>query len=106
MNGNTDDGGGMDSLYSEDSGKSSGKGTIDQQQREESANTAIVPLKVLSPDGEPVKEGDEIVVTVKAVHGEDEVEISCSPKEKKSEGDESHDGEMSSNEELDSLSQE
>lgn len=43
------------------------------------AATAIVSNKILSPDGEPLKEGDEIVVRVVKNYG-DESEIEYAPK--------------------------
>lgn len=43
------------------------------------SDTALVPNKILSPDGEPLKEGEEIVVRVVKNHG-DECEIEYAPK--------------------------
>lgn len=42
-------------------------------------DTALVPVKVLSPEGEPVNEGDEIVLQVVSVHG-DEAIVKYAPK--------------------------
>lgn len=75
----------MDSLYGD--GKPEPK-SVDDENKEDMEHTAVVPLKVLqSHDGEPVKEGDEIVVQVVAVHG-DEAEVKYAPKkETMSEGE-------------------
>lgn len=54
------------------------KETVDQEATE--GMTTIVPNKILSPDGEPVNEGDEIVVRVVKNYG-DESEIEYAPKE-------------------------
>lgn len=43
------------------------------------SDTALVPNKILSPEGEPLKEGDEIVVRIVRNHG-DESEIEYAPK--------------------------
>lgn len=43
------------------------------------SDTALVPNKILSPDGEPLKEGEEIVVRIVKNHG-DECEIEYAPK--------------------------
>lgn len=51
--------------------------TVDQEAAE--AETTIVPNSILSPDGEPLKEGDEIVVRVVKNYG-DESEIEYAPK--------------------------
>lgn len=51
--------------------------TVDEQNA--ASNTALVPNKILSPEGEPLKEGDEIVVRVVKNHGE-ESEIEYAPK--------------------------
>lgn len=45
----------------------------------ETGTTALVPNKVLSPEGEELKEGDEIVVRVVKNYG-DETEIEYAPK--------------------------
>lgn len=52
--------------------------TVDQEEAE--SNTAIVANKILSPDGEPLKAGDEIVVRIVKNYG-DESEIEYAPKE-------------------------
>lgn len=46
----------------------------------DTATTTIVPNKILSPEGEPLKTGDEIVVRVVKNYG-DESEIEYAPKE-------------------------
>lgn len=50
--------------------------------------TAIVPNHVLSPEGEPLKEGDEVVLKVVKNYG-DECEVKYAPKESPEEGSES-----------------
>ena len=94
----------MEDLYAGSMEGDKGKhpDSIDDEEREELAASATVPLSVLqSADKEPVKEGDEIMVKVKAVHGE-EATIYYAPK--KPEGEESGgEHEMEPNEELDKL---
>lgn len=51
--------------------------SVDQEEAE--ANTALVDNKILSPEGEPLKEGDEIVVRVVKNYG-DQSEIEYAPK--------------------------
>lgn len=52
--------------------------SVDEENKE--TDTAIVSNKILSPEGEPLKEGDEIVVRVVKNYG-DESEIEYAPKE-------------------------
>lgn len=54
--------------------------SVDQENAEEGQQTAIVSNKILSPEGEPLKEGDEIVVKIVKNYG-DESEIAYAPKE-------------------------
>lgn len=75
-----DDEAAMDTLYG---GSPAGEGapetgeTVDQEEQEET-NTAIVPLKVLTgPSTEPLKKGDEVVLKVVEVYG-DEAEVAYS----------------------------
>ena len=56
------------------------KGSVDQQNA--MSDTALVPTKVLSPEGKPLNPGDEIVLRVVRVHGED-AEVEYAPKEGK-----------------------
>lgn len=70
----------MDELYT-GGGNEPGEGkgeSIDEENREQMGKSAVVPMAVLqSSKGEPVKVGDEVVVKVKALHGEDaEIEYS------------------------------
>lgn len=51
--------------------------SVDEENAESS--TALVSNKILSPEGAPLKEGDEIVVTVVKNYG-DESEIKYAPK--------------------------
>lgn len=70
----------MDSLYggAEGSEKEEASETTDQEKEEETANTAVVPVKVLmGSTTEPLKEGEEVVVKVVKVYG-DEAEIAYS----------------------------
>ena len=60
------------------------KESVDKEEREAGEETALVSNKILSPEGEPLKEGDEIVVKVVKNYG-DESEIMYAPKK---EGDE------------------
>lgn len=46
---------------------------------EQTSDTALISNKILSPEGEPLKEGDEIVVRVVKNYG-DESEIEYAPK--------------------------
>ena len=52
---------------------------ISVDQENAMSDTALVPTKVLSPEGEPVNPGDEIVLRVVRVHGED-AEVEYAPK--------------------------
>ena len=92
----------LDSLYSEDNASSDKPKSVDEQERKEMETTAIVPMKLLSPDGEPVREGDEITVKVNRLHGDDEAEISYCSNDKKP----SDDGEMSADNELEEMGKE
>lgn len=97
----------MDGLYSGGDDKGAPPASIDQEEQNEMQETALVPVKLLDPhDGKGIKVGDEIVVRVKALHG-DEAEIAYATG-KGGEGDEGGEGkkdgdEMSSDEEIDSL---
>ena len=55
------------------------KPSVDQEEAME--ETAMVPTKILSPEGEPLKEGEEIVVQVVSIHGQDAI-IKYAPKKK------------------------
>lgn len=50
--------------------------SVDEENQEDSEQTAVLPNKVLSPDGSPLKEGDEVVVKIVKDYG-DESEIRC-----------------------------
>lgn len=67
------------------------KPSVDEENTESS--TALVPNKILSPDGEPLKEGEEIVVRVVRNHG-DQSEIEYAPKEGATEEPSETEGEM------------
>lgn len=53
--------------------------SVDQETAE--GGTAVIDNKVLSPEGQPLKEGDEIVLVVVKNYGE-ESEVKYAPKEK------------------------
>lgn len=97
----------MDGLYGDGEDKGAPPASIDQQEQEQMQETAIVPVKLLDPhDGKGIKVGDEIMVKVTALHG-DEAEIAYASG-KSGEGDEGEEGkkdgdEMSSDDEIDSL---
>lgn len=78
----------MDGLYGEGDDKGAPPASIDQEEQNEMQETAIVPTKLLQPeDGKPLKVGDEIVVRVKALHG-DEAEVEYASSEAKPRGSE------------------
>lgn len=54
--------------------------SIDRENEEIAAQTAVISNKILSPDGEPLKEGDQIVLEVVKNYG-DESEVKYAPKE-------------------------
>lgn len=98
------DGDGMDELYESPKKEKTEAGSIDEEEREEMNTTATVPIKVLQgkhPD--PPKAGDEIVVKVKEINGDQAViEYSETPPEDigKGEGGDSY---QTADEELDEL---
>lgn len=59
------------------SGDEEGSESVDAENAEES--TALISNKILSPDGEPLKEGDEVVLQVVKNYG-DESEVKYAPK--------------------------
>lgn len=74
----------MDDLYSEARPKDRTPAGPEEEDEADGAPTAVVSLDVLKgPDGEAPKEGEEIVVRVVKVYG-DEAEVEYAPK---------HDGE-------------
>lgn len=68
-----------DSLYGSESVSDKHEASESVDQEEAEGVTAVVPNKLLSPEGEPLKEGDEIVVRVVKNYG-DETEIEYAPK--------------------------
>jgi hypothetical protein len=71
----------MDSLYGQGEKEGEQPESVDQEEQEQTASTAMVPLKVLQagPDDE-VKVGDERVLTVVALHDtQAEVKYSKTP---------------------------
>lgn len=74
-----------DSLYSDDAPKGKTESVDEQEQMDP---TSLVDLKVLTGKHGPPKEGDEIVVKVVKIHG-DQAEIEYAPeKPKEAEPDE------------------
>lgn len=65
------------SVEAPEESESTDKQSVDQEEAGE--QTAIVSNKILSPDGEPLNEGDEIVVQVVKNYGS-ESEIKYAPK--------------------------
>lgn len=53
--------------------------SVDREEAEGAENSAVVSNKILSPDGEPLKEGDEVVLQVVKNYG-DESEVKYAPK--------------------------
>lgn len=71
----------MDDTYSAPvtkPGSTEAKPSVDDENA--MSNTAVVSNKILSPNGEPLKEGEEIVVRIVKNYG-DESEIEYAPKE-------------------------
>lgn len=90
----------MDSMYGSEN-KAPVKPPTNSEEEDMGGATAVIDNKVLSPDGEPLKEGDEIVVQIVKNFG-DECEVKYAPKK----GGESEGGEgMGADEELDSMSE-
>ena len=76
-----------DSLYG--SGSSAAepetpKQSVDQEEQEDAEQTAVISNKILSPEGEPLKEGDEVVLQVVKNYG-DESEVKYAPHKAESE---------------------
>ena len=69
---------GKDDMPAEGEGAASDTPSVDEENQ--MSDTSLVSTKMLSPEGEPVKEGDEIMVKVVSVHG-DQAIIKCVPKE-------------------------
>lgn len=92
---------GMDELYAP--GKQPPK-SVDEQEAAEMETTAIVPLKLVTPqDGKGVKVGDEVMVRITAING-DQATIEYAHGGKEPEGQASTPGEdMSADEELESI---
>jgi sRNA-binding carbon storage regulator CsrA len=94
----------MDDLYSGGEPTQPKGPSIDDQEQQEMQETADVPVSLLNPhDGKGVKEGDEIVVKVVAVHG-DTATIAYAPKEGAEHEPETMAEGQSPDEEIDSLS--
>jgi len=62
----------MDQMYKgETMDETSPPESVDQQEQEEMSKTAVVPMSVLMGDHtEPIKVGDEVVLKVKSIHGD------------------------------------
>lgn len=101
----TDDG--MDSLYGGDKAEPANPPeSIDQEEAETMEASAVVPMKLLmGKSAEPLKVGDEVVVKVKGIHG-DEAEIEYSQTKPGEIGKgEAGGAEQSPDEEIDSLNE-
>lgn len=96
-----DDMGEMDESYAGDEMTGSPE-SVDEEI--ESAHTTIVPNKILSPEGEALKAGDEIVVRVVKNYG-DESEIEYAPKKGAEESEEYEEPESAEAGELAALSE-
>lgn len=82
----------MDSdLYGEDESKGGKTESVDEQESMEPSS--LVDLKVLTGKHGPPKEGDEIVVKVVKIHG-DQAEISYAPEKPEGESEPGEDKEM------------
>lgn len=68
----------MDSMYGKSPAAADKPKTVDEQEAEEMTKKAVVPLKVLMGEGgEPLKEGDEVVIKITGINGQDaEIEYS------------------------------
>lgn len=66
---------GMEDLYSgesESAAQEAAESPEKEQQEQEHGLEAVAPMKVLQgPGGEPLKEGDEVVVKITGVHGDE-----------------------------------
>ncbi len=83
-----------DSLYSEDAPQKAPEGKPDSVDEQESMNpTALVDLKVLTGKHGSPKEGDEIVVKVVKVHG-DQAEVEYAPEKDDESAESAPDNEM------------
>jgi hypothetical protein len=93
----------MDSLYEGESKEA--PESVDQEEAESMETTAVVPMKMLQgKSSEPLKVGDEVVVKVSSIHG-DEVQIAYSQTKpgEIGKGEEAGGEEQSPDEEIDSL---
>lgn len=63
------------------------KPSVDHENEEAGESTALISNKILSPEGEPIKEGDEIVLQVVKNYG-DESEVKYAPHKTGEEGEE------------------
>lgn len=91
------DEGEMDSLYAPDSGKpKKGTESIDQEAAE--GQTTTVPLQVLTGKHGPPSEGDEVVLKVVKISG-DQAVVAYAPEKPGAEGEE-----MPADQELDQMS--
>lgn len=88
----------MDSMYGDGKPDANKAKTIDEQEQMTAA--ALVPLKVLTGKNGPPKEGDEVVLRVKKIHG-DEAEVEYAPEPEKEETEEQPDA----NAELDEMNE-
>lgn len=106
---------GMEDLYESPQTEEAGEGkeSVDQEEQEQMANKAVVPQAVLKKGpGDTLKVGDERVVKVIALNGDDEATVIYAPEKEGSEEEEAGESPeeegmeqegMSPDEEIDSL---
>jgi hypothetical protein len=98
----------MDELYSGSHGEKKTPKTVDEQEKEELGDTAIVPVKILTGGSDkPLETGDEVVLKVKEINGDQAVVYysKTPPSEIGKEGPPTGD-EMSADDELDNMGKE
>jgi hypothetical protein len=98
----------MDDLYSGSHGEKQKPKTVDEEEKEDMADTAIVPVKILTGGSdEPLAVGDECVLKVKEINGDQAVVMysKTPPSEIGKEGPPTGD-EMSADDELDNMGKE
>jgi len=93
---------GLDALYSQEEPENNeGKKSIDQEESEDMEETQVLPVKFLQSDGPPLKPGDEVVIKVKSIEGDQAIVMYAPHKEKEETAGET--GPEETGEEVDSL---
>lgn len=102
--------GGMSDAYESDDTEAKSKPeTVDEEEQEQMERKAVVPVKVLMGNHtEPIKAGDEVVLKVTDVNGDQATVVYSETKpedidEEEGEGDGDEDKEMSPDDELESM---